>query len=163
MEQNAMGRWIAPQFILVATNLVENHTFMLHAIYQAKLSGAKVLLVHVIPPSHRSSEAVCVAPFVQPSLVVQPGRAKLEELATEFRREGIECEPIVVKGPPEEQIPLIVKSRTVDRIIVAARNAAGVERLIGGSCRGGIDIRCRNSSVHRRSPHTPRLSVYLSA
>jgi nucleotide-binding universal stress UspA family protein len=132
MAPNTIVRWSDPKVILVATNLVEDHMFMLHAIYQAMLSRAKVLLVHVIPPFHLRTEAVHGTPFVQPSLVVQNVRAKLDELATEFQWEGIECEPIILNGLPEEQIPLFVKSRIVDRIIVASRNANGVERLVGG-------------------------------
>jgi len=133
MTQSAIVRWSDPKVILVATNLVEDRTFMIRAIYQATLSRAKVLLVHVIPPFYLRTEAVYGTPFVQPNLVVRNARAKLEELAAEFQWEGIECEPIMLNGLPEEQIPLFVKSRIVDRIIVASRSASGVERLIGGS------------------------------
>ncbi len=133
VRPNTIVRWSDPEVILVATNLVEDPTFMLHAIHQATLSRAKVLLVHVIPPSHRRAEAAYGPPPVEPSLLVQDVRAKLDELVAEFRREGIECEPIILNGFPEEQIPLFVKSRTVDRIIVAERHTTGVERLIGGS------------------------------
>jgi nucleotide-binding universal stress UspA family protein len=106
---------------------------MLHAISQATLSRAKVLLVHVIPSFYLRSESVYETPFVQPVLAVRNVRAKLDEMAAAIREEGIECEPTILTGLPEEQIPLFVKSRIVDRVIVAARNATGVERLIGGS------------------------------
>ena len=133
MTQSTIVRWSDPKVILVATNLVEDHAFMLHAIYQTAPSRAKVLLVHVVPPFYRRTEAVYGRPSVQPNLVVRNARAKLDELAAEFRWEGIECEPIILNGLPEEQIPLLVKTRTVDRIIVASRAASGVERLKGGS------------------------------
>ena len=133
MVQSTIVRWSSPKVILVATNLVEDHTFMLHAIYQATLSRAKVLLVYVIPPFYLRTEAAYGTPFVQPSLVVRNAKAKLDEMAAEFQWEGIECEPIILNGVPEEQIPLLVKSRIVDRIIVAAKTASGVERLIGDS------------------------------
>ena len=51
MAKNAIARWSNPEVILVATTLLEDHTLMQHAMYQAKLSKASVLLVHVIPPS----------------------------------------------------------------------------------------------------------------
>ena len=133
MTQNTIVRWSDPKVILVATNLVEDHAFMLHAISQTVLSRAKVLLVHVIPPVYLRTEGVYGRPSVQSNLVVRNARAKLDDLAAEFRWEGIECEPIILNGLPEEQIPLIVKSRNVDRIIVASRSASGVERLKGGS------------------------------
>ena len=133
MTQSTFVRWTDPKVILVATNLLEDHAFMLHAVYQTALSRAKVILVHVIPPFYLRSEAVYGMPSVQPNLVVRNARAKLDELAAKFRWEGIDCEPMILNGLPEEQIPLIVKSRVVDRIIVASRAASGVERLIGGS------------------------------
>lgn len=133
MTQDTIVRWSDPRAILVATNLVEGATFMLHAIHQARLSRAKVLLVHVIPPFYLRTEAVHGAHHVQPTIVARNARAKLDELAAEFQWEGIECEPIILNGLPEEQIPLYVKSRVVDRVIVASRAVNGVERLIGGS------------------------------
>jgi nucleotide-binding universal stress UspA family protein len=155
MTQSMIVRWSDPKVILVATNLVEDQTFMLHAIYQAKLSRAKVLLVHVIPPSYLRTEADYGAPFAQPSLVVQNARASLDELAAEFQWEGVECEPVILNGLPEEQIPLFVKSRLVDRIIVAARTASGVERLIGGSVAealiSGVEVPVCIISRHMRT------------
>lgn len=132
MMRSTIVRWSDPKVILVATNLVEDHTFMLHAIYQATLSRAKVLLVHVIPSFQLREEAVYSTPCSQPSLIARNVKAKLDELAVEFEWQGIECEPIILNGLPEEQIPLFVKSRNVDRVIVAARFASGVERLMGG-------------------------------
>jgi nucleotide-binding universal stress UspA family protein len=133
MTQSTIVRWSAPKVILVATDLVEDHTFILHAIHQATLSRAKVLLVHAIPPFHLRKESVYGATCGQPSLIARTAKAKLDELAVEFEWEGIECEPILLNGLPEEQIPLLAKSRVVDRVIVASRVASGVERLIGGS------------------------------
>ncbi|HEV2486841.1 MAG TPA: universal stress protein [Terracidiphilus sp.] len=133
MAKNAIASWSNPEVILVVTTLLENHTLMLHALFQAKLSKATVLLVHVIPPSYLITEDNCSAPFVLSSPTVPVIRAKLDEAAKEFQREGILCEPVVFNGLPEEEIPLLVKSRSVDRVIVATRNISGVARLIEGS------------------------------
>ncbi len=133
MAKNTVARWSNPELILVATTLLEDHTLVQHAMFQAKLSKATVLLVHILPPSYLISEDDCCSPFIQPSPTVRVTRAKLDEAAKEFQREGILCEPIVLKELPEEEIPRIVKSRSVDRVIVAARNISGVARLIEGS------------------------------
>lgn len=133
MTPNTIARWCDPKVILVAANLLEDYPFMRHAIHQATPSRAKVLLVHVIPPVHLRMEGVYWTPCVPPTPVIRVARAKLDELAAEFQWEGIECEPIILNGLPEEQIPLFVKSQIVDRIIVESRAASGVERLIGGS------------------------------
>ena len=55
MAQSTIVRWSDPKVILVATNLLEGQTLILHAMYQARLSGAKVLLVHVVRRSKSES------------------------------------------------------------------------------------------------------------
>jgi len=133
MAQDATVRWSSPEVILVATDLLEGYSLTLHAIYQAKLSKAKVLLVHVIPPSNMGAGADFGLPFVLPSPTERIVKEKLDEMVKEFQREGILCEPIILKGFPAQQIPLLVKSRSVDRVIVATRGATGVARLVQGS------------------------------
>lgn len=133
MTKSAIARWSNPEMILVATNLLEGHALMHHAIVQARLSKAAVLLVHVIPPSYLATEVNGRTPFVLPNPAVRAVKAKLDDAASEFQREGILCEAIVLKGLPEEEIPLLVKSRSVDRVIVATKNTSGVARLIEGS------------------------------
>lgn len=133
MAKNAIARWSNPQVLLVATDLLEDHALMLHAIFQARLSRATVILVHVISPSYLATEVHGRAPFVLPSPAVRTVKAKLDEAAMEFQREGILCESIVLNGLLEEEIPLLVKSRSVDRVIVATRNTSGVARLIESS------------------------------
>ena len=133
MTRSSIVRWSNPEVILVATNLFEGYSLIMHAIYQAKLSHARVLLVHVIPSSYLITEINCNPPSVAPSSALRAIRAKLDDLAREFEREGIACEPIVLKGAPEEEIPLLVKARAVDRVIVATRNASGIARFVGAS------------------------------
>ncbi len=133
MAQSAILRWSNPKVILVATSLVDGHALILQAIYQARLSKARVLLVHVIPQSGVMSEANFGARALLPGRVVGDSRAKLDEMARLFQLEGVECEPIALRGIPEEEIQQLVRSRSVDRVIVAARNASGVARLVGMS------------------------------
>jgi nucleotide-binding universal stress UspA family protein len=133
MAKNAIARWSNPEVILVATTLLEDHPLMRYAMSQAKLSNASVLLVHVMPPSYSITEDNFGSHFLLPSPTVQVIRAKLDQAVKEFQREGILCESIVLKGFPEEEIPLFVKSKSVDRVIVATRSMSGVARLIEGS------------------------------
>ena len=64
--------------------------------------------------------------------MVQCGQ-KWTKWSTRSQREGILCESVVLNGLPAEQIPALVKSRGVDRVIVATRIESGVERLLDGS------------------------------
>lgn len=133
MTKSAYIRWSSPELILVATNLLEGHKLTLHAIYQARRSNAKVLLVHVVPPSSWRTQSYDEMPSPLPSHLLRNVKVKLDEMAREFQRENVECESILLKGLPEEQIALLVKSRSVDRVILATRNVTGVARLAEGS------------------------------
>ncbi len=130
MTQSAVVRWSSPELILVATNLLEGQSLLLHAIFQARLSKAKVLLVHVIPPSNLRRDVQDGAPSFLPGRAVRAIKASLDEAAKEFQQAGVLCEPIVLTGTPAEQISLFVKLRAVDRVIAGTRYASGVARLV---------------------------------
>lgn len=130
MNRDAMARWSKPNTILVATNLLEGHQLTLHAIYQARLSHARVLLVHVVPPSHLPTMTCRETPTIFESPLARNVRAKLDRTVREFEREGIACEPVVLEGLPGEQIPRLAKARSVDRVLITTRNTDGIARLV---------------------------------
>ena len=133
MTKSTVLRWSNPKTILVVTNLLEGPSMMLHAAYQARLSGAKILLVHVIRPSTLRSDPAAAMPSMLPSPALRVVQAALDNMVTAFEREGILCEPVILRGVPTEQIPILVKCRGVERVLVVNRNARGVERLLMGS------------------------------
>jgi nucleotide-binding universal stress UspA family protein len=133
MTQSTVRRWSNPETILVVTNLLEGPSVMLHATYQARLSGAKILLVHVIRSSTLRADPSPGMPSMLPSPALRVVQATLDNMVRAFEREGILCEPVILRGIPTEQIPLLVKCRGVERVLVAARSARGVERLLMGS------------------------------
>ena len=130
MKGNTISRWSNPDVILVATNLLEGQTFLLHAIYQARLSRAIILLVHVIAPSGIKFDALEGTSTVALDHAVHAAQLKLDEFAEEFQFEGVVCETIVLTGDPAERISLVAKSRAVDRVILAARYESGLTRLV---------------------------------
>ena len=71
MALSAIIRWSDPKVILVATNLLEGQTLILHAMYQARLSGAKVLLVHVVRRSFLRPDVPEGKPSFLPGPVLQ--------------------------------------------------------------------------------------------
>jgi nucleotide-binding universal stress UspA family protein len=123
MKGNAISSWSNPDVILVATNLLEGQTYLLHGIYQARLSRAIVLLAHVITLPGLRADASEGAPSLNSA--IHAAQMKLDEMAEEFQFEGVSYETIVLTGNPAEQISLVAKSRAVDRIILAARYEAG--------------------------------------
>src|ERR1035437_8492376 len=133
MTQSIVRRWSNPETILVVTNLLEGPSVMLHATYQARLSAAKIILVHVIRPSALRADPSAGTPCMLPSPALRAVQVALDNMVRAFEREGILCEPVILRGVPTEQIPLLVKWRGVERVLVANRNARGVERLLMGS------------------------------
>ncbi len=130
MKQSALVRWSSPEVILVATNLLEGQSLLLQAIFQARLSKAKILLIHVIPPSHLRMDVDDRAPSFVPGPSVRAIKASLDEAAKEFQNAGVLCEPIVLTGDPAQQISLLAKVRAVDRVIAGTRHASAVARLV---------------------------------
>lgn len=130
MAKDAIARWSYPETILVVTDPFENHPLVLYAISLARLSGAKVLLVDVIPPSPLPTEVSDRRKFALRSPAIRTIGAPLEETAQEFRREGISCDPIVLQGRPEIELPRLVEAKSVDWLVIATRNTSGVARLI---------------------------------
>ena len=129
MDNAMLHRWGRPDTILVATNLLDAAHIGPHAIAQARLSGAKVLLVHVIQPSYLRTNPTEGLPFVLPSPTLRSVQSRLNETAKEFQYEGVLCEPIVLKGLPGEQIPALIHERRVDRVIVGAPGAEALDRI----------------------------------
>jgi nucleotide-binding universal stress UspA family protein len=120
--------------ILVVTNLLEWPSVMPHAIRQAKVNGSTVLLAHVIRPSgSRGTNPSASLPFVLPSPTLRTVQTTLQQMIAAFEREGIPSESIILRGLPTEQVHSLVKSRGVDRVIVASGSTRGVERLLLGS------------------------------
>ena len=130
MMQSTVVRWSSPKVILVGTNFLEGQSLLLHANDQARLSHAKLLLVHVIPHFGLKSDVHDCKPCIFPGETVRAIKAKLDEASKEFQREGVMCEPIILTGRPAEQICLLAKLRHVDRVIVGARYVSGVARLV---------------------------------
>ncbi len=121
MSKDAISRWSNPDVILVATDCFESNALLHHAIFQARLSNAKVLLVHTIDTIGFGNRNHGVARSSAHSLHNRAAKSKLDEMAARFLREGIFCEAIVLNGPPELAIPVLVKARSVDRVIVSPK------------------------------------------
>ena len=66
MKETILHRWANPETILVATNLRDTAHLMSHAIAQAKLSGARLVLLHVMEPSYLRKNPQEGLPFVYP-------------------------------------------------------------------------------------------------
>jgi nucleotide-binding universal stress UspA family protein len=133
MDSLLLHRWGKPDTIIVATNLIDAPHMTPHAIAQARLSGAKVLFVHVIAPSNLRTNPADGPLFVLPSPTLHSVQSRLNEIVKEFQHQGVLCEPIALKGLPAEQILALVHEREADRVIVETRGAEALDRILLGS------------------------------
>lgn len=130
--QNTIEVWNKPELILVVTNLLEWPSAMPHALRQAKLSGAAILLAYISTPYSLEGTPSSRVPLALQDSSTSSIHASLDRFADIFEREGIPCEPIIVMGRATEQIRLLVESRGVDRVIIASSSPKGVARLLVG-------------------------------
>jgi len=114
LNPKVLRQWCSPEIILVVTDLTDEDSIQLQAIYQARRSLAKVLLVHLDTPSPGKS----CAPRKCPALA--SAQERVERMARQLRWSGIGCEPIVVRGLQPNEIPAVVRSCRADRVIISA-------------------------------------------
>jgi nucleotide-binding universal stress UspA family protein len=129
MDKAVLHRWGNPDTILLATNLQDAPHLVPHAIAQAKLSGAKILLVHVIEPECLRTNPAQGMPSVIPGPAVRAVLTKLSRIVKQFQQAGILCEPVVTKGVPGEEVPALVKERVVGRVIVGSFTSSRCARV----------------------------------
>lgn len=109
-----------------------------HAAALARLSGATVVLLHVIEPLRHSTG------FERPSVYIDEvrprflaaGQALLDEAAIRLRQDGIGAETVLLESGIErvsEQIARQAETSGCDLIILGTHGRRGVDRLLLGS------------------------------
>jgi nucleotide-binding universal stress UspA family protein len=117
VSAKTLRQWCTPEVILVATNIIDELIILPHVINQAKHGRAKIILVHVVP---RQDSYQCREPSPdRPSSRIQEVQTSLDRMARRLRWLGFACEPLVLSGRQEFEIPLLIQSRSVDRVLFA--------------------------------------------
>lgn len=124
----------------VLSNLEQNGMLVYHAAAQARRTGTRVIVVHVVPPNPDEKKASLGVLRLADPAVCRAVLDKLEYAALQLLWQRIVCYPVVLTGDPAEQIAALARSRGADRVLVAARSvqdrpASGefslAERLLG--------------------------------
>ena len=104
----------------------------------ARLSGATVILLHVIEPTRHSTgfeRAEVYIKDVRPRFLAA-GQALLDEAANRLRQDGIAVETVLLESGTErvsEQITRQVETSACDLVILGTHGRRGVDRLLLGS------------------------------
>jgi nucleotide-binding universal stress UspA family protein len=128
---------------------------MPHAIAQAKLSGARLILVHVIEPSYLRKNPQEGLPFVLPGPGLQAVQERLAGVVKWCQRAGVLCEPIALKGLPVEQIKALLQKQPIDRVLVGTKSDGVIGRLLNGSVAEDL-LHSIDVPVHVLGPHVPQ-------
>jgi len=108
--------WCTPEVILGVTTLSDEQVLLPHIINQARSSGARIILAHAqcgqVARNCRNSS------FPRAAGSVTESREALERMARQLRWLGFTCEPIVLSGAAELEIPYLVRSCGVDRVLI---------------------------------------------
>jgi nucleotide-binding universal stress UspA family protein len=133
MKKDAIQRWARPHRILVATNLFDTRHLLPHAIAQAKISGARVLLVHVLEfslPRPDKNEGIS---FFSRNPTLRSVQHKLNRITKELKREGVRCDAYALEGSPAKELAALVREREIDRLILGTRSHTALGRVFLGS------------------------------
>lgn len=114
MLPDYLQRWCDPKTILVLTRASDWTPSLLYAASEARRTGARLLLAAVLPPHEKKTDQVLVLPSLSPALEV------LDDMARRLQWQGVQCEPILLRGSALEEIGSLVRYRTVDRVFVSA-------------------------------------------
>lgn len=109
-----------------------------HAAALARLSGAGVVLLHVVEPTRH------VSGFERPKVYIEDarprflaaGQALLDQAAEQLRRDGIATETVLLESSTERvaaQIARQAQTCGCDLIILGTHGRRGVDRLLLGS------------------------------
>lgn len=109
-----------------------------HAAELARLSGATVILLHVVEPTWHSTG------FERPEVYIkdvrprflEAGQALLDEAASRLRQDGISTETVLLESGTErvsEQIAQQAEVNDCDLVILGTHGRRGMNRLLLGS------------------------------
>lgn len=149
MRDREKRRWIDPAVILVAMDLRDNQRLMELALQQARETGARLLLFHVVCADIAFPSEAMGIPFYDLSGTMKQARAALLPLCQAARAQHIRCDVIVREGVPAMQILEAVRQFHVDRILLGTRNRGRFSKLLLGSVADQV----------LRSAHIPVMTV----
>jgi nucleotide-binding universal stress UspA family protein len=149
MRDSEKRRWTHPAVILVAMDLRDNSRLMELALQQARETGARLLLFHVVVGDVAFPSEAMGFPFYDLSGAMQQARAALLPLCQAARAQKIRCDVVVREGYPAMQILEAVRQFHVDRILLGTRSRGRFSKLLLGSVADQV----------LRSAHIPVMTV----
>ncbi|HEX4065906.1 MAG TPA: universal stress protein [Acidobacteriaceae bacterium] len=130
---NSVTAFAAPGKIVVATDLSDAEYLLPHAIAQARISGASLILVHAVLPHESMPVESGAVPYYDPLRMDRDARLMLEKLARDVRDQGIECATAVRHGYVPDVIAEVVANAAAGRLILGTHGRRGLRKFVLGS------------------------------
>src|SRR6516165_9121870 len=130
MPDAGPNRWAFPSIILVATDLSDLDRLAPFALQQAQLSGARIILLHVVSPSAGFTADPTGMPYYAPSGQVDFAIKTIEPWRATIRAQEVACDTVIREGQPAEQIVAVARQFKADRLLLGTRSRSKVSKLL---------------------------------
>jgi nucleotide-binding universal stress UspA family protein len=141
-----------PRSILVATDLNDLDFLLPVAIDQARMTGAMIWLLHVIPPQAYASIEAGAYPFVEKEKEYRFAEDALAKVASELREQNLPCTYEVRRWYPVDETKACIREHGIDRLIVGTSSRRKLGKLLIGSVAEDL-IRSLEIPVCTVGPH----------
>ncbi len=122
-----------PKSILVATDLNDLDFLLPVAVDQARMTGAMIWLLHVIPPEAYASVEAGAYPFVEKEKEYRAAETALDKAALKLRQKNLACAYEVRRWQPVPEIVACIREHGIDRLIVGTSSRGKLGKLLVGS------------------------------
>jgi nucleotide-binding universal stress UspA family protein len=157
MEAPKSARLTQPKAILVATNLSDLQRLMPFGLQMAAETGARLLLLHVLPLSAEFTADATGMPYYDRQRAFAEASNMLEPWCGRARKLGLHCAAIVRDGQPTvREILAATNQFHPDRLILGTRSLGRLGKLLLGSVAEQV-LRSANLPVFTVGPeaHLP--------
>jgi nucleotide-binding universal stress UspA family protein len=117
----------------LATDLNDLDFLLPVAIDQARMTGAMIWLLHVIPPQAYVSTESGAYPLVGKEKEYRNAEAALAKVALELREKNLACAYEVRRWYPVDEIKGCIREHGIDRLIVGTSSRGKLGKLLIGS------------------------------
>jgi len=126
-------RWTHPETILVATDLSDLDHLMPFAFEQARDTGARIILLHVLSTTSVFTADAAGMPYYDTAGALEIAEQMMHPWCEIAARLGIRCDSLAREGHPTQQIAAAVRQFHADRVLLGTRSRGKLGRLLIGS------------------------------
>ena len=152
MDPTHLSSITRPKSILVATDLNDLGFLLPVAIDQAKVFGAMIWLLHVIPPDAYISTGSGAFPLTKREKAFRDAEAVLAKVANELKAQDLACAYEVRRWYPVDRVIDFIRERGIKRLILGTSSRGKLGKLLLGSVAEEL-IRSLDIPVCTVGPH----------